>query len=182
VWRANAEGRCSRRLCALGANKRLYSPTRWCTDTPRTAGARCPAAGSRQATAFRRREPVPKTGRIRLLCQLLRWQISVFHRHRLFLVPPAIFAVPRSPHPAVFRRSPPPHQIGRGCLLCTERHFTDYLGLWLERGSLSPNRHSLWLWGCCPHWATAPSTAPPPSGGPSRMCHWSSGNLTYHSP
>jgi hypothetical protein len=58
----------------------------------------------------------------------------------------------------------------------------DYLGLWLERESLSPNRHSLqiWLWGCCPYWATVPSTGPPPSGGPSHLCHWSSGNITYH--
>ena len=41
-------------------------------------------------------------------------------------------------------------------------------GLWLERESLSPNRHSLqiWLWGCCPYWATAPSTGAPPQGGP----------------
>jgi hypothetical protein len=45
----------------------------------------------------------------------------------------------------------------------TERHSTAYLGLWLGRESLSPNRHSLqiWLWGCCPYWAAAPSTGPP---------------------
>jgi len=53
-------------------------------------------------------------------------------------------------------------------LLPTERHFTAYLGLWLGRESLSPNRHSLqiWLWGCCPYWATAPSTGAPPQGAP----------------
>ena len=46
----------------------------------------------------------------------------------------------------------------------TARQFTSYIGLRLERGPLSPNRHSLWLWGCGPHWATAPSTAPPLRG------------------
>jgi hypothetical protein len=37
-----------------------------------------------------------------------------------------------------------------------------------ERNPLSPNRHSLqiWLWGCCPYWATAPSTGAPPQGAP----------------
>jgi hypothetical protein len=38
----------------------------------------------------------------------------------------------------------------------------------------------VWLWGYCPHWAAVSSTAPPPPpGGPSRLCHWSSVNVTY---
>ena len=39
---------------------------------------------------------------------------------------------------------------------------------WINHSPLSPNRHSLqiWLWGCCPYWATAPSTGPPPQGAP----------------
>jgi hypothetical protein len=32
------------------------------------------------------------------------------------------------------------------------------------------------LLGCCPLYC------PPPPGGPSHLCRWSSGNITYHSP
>jgi hypothetical protein len=52
---------------------------------------------------------------------------------------------------------------------------------WREDHSL-PGSPQLWLWGYCPHWATAPSTAPPPQGGGSHLRHWSSGNITYHLP
>jgi hypothetical protein len=63
-----------------------------------------------------------------------------------------------------------------------ERHFTGYLGLWQERGPLSPRTSSaLALWGCCPYCLLGhcPPPLPPRSGGPSHLCHWSSGNITY---
>jgi hypothetical protein len=66
----------------------------------------------------------------------------------------------------------------------TERHFTAYLGLWLERGihSLPTATLSRSGSGAAAPTGLLPPLLGPPSGGPSHLCNWSSGNITHHSP